>query len=443
MRSRRNFLIQGLSASAAGLASSFLTPARLGAVSANERITIGMIGMGRQAYFSNLKAFMAELDVQVVAVCDVDSWRAEEGKKAVEEGYGEQIRSGTYRGCAVYRDYRELLARPDIDAVMISTPDHWHATMSLHALQAGKDVCCEKPLTLGVREGRVVADAARKLGRVFRTDSEFRSSKIFHRCCEIVRNGKIGRVVRISTGTPTENLREIPIQETAVPEELDYKSWLGPAADAPYQVERVHPPKLLKARPGWMCIRDYSDGMVSNWGCHLNDIAQWAMATDDTGPVAVKAQGRFFDRGLWNVLSDFEAHFRYANGVELACRMDKPFIKIEGEEGWVHAIYGEPVILASDESFLRYKAGEGEISLPLRSEKRDFLDSVRSRARTLADAEVGHRTTSLSHIAHAVIKAGGNKWVDWDPATETFPNQPELDRLASRAYWRPGTELQA
>lgn len=443
MKTRRKFLLQGLSASAAGFASSLIGPARLGAAPASERITIGMIGMGRQAYFSNLKAFMAEKDVQVVAVCDVDAWRAEEGKKAIEEGYAEEMKSGNYRGCQVYGDYRELLARPDIDAVMISTPDHWHATMALHAMRAGKDVCCEKPLTLGVREGRVIANAARELGRVFRTDSEFRSGKIFHRCCEIVKNGKIGKIVRISTGTPKENMREIPIRETPVPPELDYKAWLGPAADAPYQVERVHPPKLLKARPGWMCIRDYSDGMVSNWGCHLNDIAQWAMGTDDTGPVAVKAAGQFFDRGLWNVLANFEAHFRYANGVEMACRMDRPFIRIEGEKGWVQANYGEPVIQASDESLLRYKAGEGEIALPLRPEKRDFLDSVRSRARTLADAEVGHRTTSLSHIAHAVIKSGSDQWFDWDPATETFPNHPELDRLASRAYWRPGSELEA
>ena len=439
MKTRRKFLACG----AAALAAPLFHPVRLGAAPANDRINLGMIGMGRQAYFSNLKAFLAEKDVQVVAVCDVDSWRAEQGKLAIEEAYGKSAPSGTYKGCAVFRDFHELLARPDIDAVMVSTPDHWHVPVSLAAGQAGKDVSCEKPLTLGIREGRLLADAMKKMGRVFRTDSEFRSTTIFHRCCEIARNGKIGKLTRIDTGTPTEQLRDIPVAEVPVPPELDYKAWLGPARDAPYQVERVHPPKLLKARPGWMCIRDYCDGMVSNWGCHLNDIAQWAMGTDDTGPVAVKAEGSLFDKGLWNVLSRFEAWFRYANGVELHCRMDKPFIRIEGEKGWVQAIYGEPVIEASDESLLRYKAGEGEISLPLLSEKRNFLDCVRSRARTVADAEVGHRTTSLSHLAHAVIKAKAEGWVDWDPVKEIFPKHPDLDALASRAFWRPGTELKA
>ena len=197
--------------------------------------------MGRQAYYSNLKSFLAASDVQVVAACDVDTWRLDNARKAVEEHYGKKRAAGTFRGCSVFRDFRELLYRPDIDAVMISTPDHWHVPMAIAAAKAGKDICCEKPLTLSIAGGRALSDTVRRYNRVLRTDSEFRSHACFQRACELVLNGRIGKVHTIRTGVPAGDVGGPSEPEMPVPQGLDYDMWLGPAPYAPYTLNRVHP----------------------------------------------------------------------------------------------------------------------------------------------------------------------------------------------------------
>lgn len=422
--SRRDFLRR---TAIAGV--PLLLPRRLfGADAPSRKTTVGLIGMGRQMMNANLPAFLAIDTCRVVAVCDVDAWRLAAAKKKVDEAQGDS-------GCAAFRDFRELLARPDIDAVMIATPDHWHVPLSLAAIAAGKDVSCEKPLTLCIREGRMLADAVKKHGRVFRTDSEFRSNKLAHHLVSCVRSGRIGRITSMSTGVPSSDVGLGPQPEQPVPEELDYEMWLGPAPRAPYHVKRVHPRHDLMNRPGWMRNRDYCEGLITNWGTHLNDLAQWAHDSDRSGPVEVEATGVYPPReGLWNVLTSFDARYRYADGVTLSYKMDEPFVRVEGEEGWIEYRFGLGKLLASDPKLIAKGGGPGWVELVRKTDKEDFIDAVRSRGPTMEDAEVGHRTCSLCQLAHISIQLGGRK-LAWDPARERFTDE-DANRLLDRPSWR-------
>jgi predicted dehydrogenase len=224
-----------------------------------------------------------------------------------------------------------------------------------------------------------------------------------------------------------------------VPPELDYDMWLGPAPKAAYTEKRVHPRNDAKARPGWICIRDYADGMMANWGAHLNDIAMWANDTERTGPVEVQGTGKYPPReNLWNVILEFEVHFRFANGVQLTCKTDKPFIRLEGSEGWIQVGYPND-ITTQPESLLSWKPGRNDLALPYKtSEKRDFLDAVKSRGQTQGDAEVGHRNTSLCHLGLAAIDLG--RKLKWDPAKELVISDDEANKRLQpkplRARWQ-------
>lgn len=444
MLSRRKFL-KTSAVTAAGMAwlGPTIVPASVfGADAPSNRITVGMIGMGRQAYYSNLKSFLNSPDTQVVAVCDVDAWRLDNAQKAVEKHYAEERASGTFKGCSIYKDFRELLARMDIDAVMISSPDHWHVPMAVAAARAGKDICCEKPLTLSIAEGRALSNTVQRYNRVFRTDSEFRSHACFQRACELVLNGRIGRLHTIRTGVPAGDEACGPQQKMPVPDELDYELWQGPAPSAPYTENRVHPRQSYE-RPGWMRVLDYCEGMVTNWGAHLNDIAQWGNGTERTGPVEVEGSGLYPSDGLWNVLLSFEIRYRYANGVRLFYNISRPFVRFEGTGGWVEADYDSLGLTAHPESILKSPLGTNEgsrpagsqIHLPLKSEKRDFIDAVKTRGQTLADAEVGHRTTSLCQLGHIAIQL--ERKLKWDPDAERFIDDDTANRLLSRPMRSP------
>jgi myo-inositol 2-dehydrogenase/D-chiro-inositol 1-dehydrogenase len=433
--SRRQFLGR----SAAAVAAPYvLTSSALGAAgraAASERITVGMIGMGRQATYSNVRFFMGQGDCQVVSVCDVDGWRLDRAQKQVDGQYAKQRASGTYKGCGAHRDFREVLARGDIDAVMISSPDHWHIPHAVAAAEAGKDICCEKPLTLCIAEGRALCEAVRRNGRVFRTDSEFRSHWFFHRACELVRNGRIGKVHTIKTGVPKGDVGCAPQPNMPIPKELDYDLWLGPAPVSPYTKNRVHTPRSY-ARPGWMRVRDYCEGMITNWGTHLNDIAQWGNGTERTGPVEVEATGTYPTDGLWNVLLSFEAKYRFAGGVRMIYKNTAGvFVRFEGTDGWIQADYGRRSVTSEPASIAKSVIGPDELHLPLLPEKRDFLDACKTRRPTVADAEVGHRTCSLCQLAHISIQVG--RPLKWDPDAERFLNDPEADRLLTRGMRSP------
>jgi predicted dehydrogenase len=406
-------------------AAPLYVPARLVGKSApSNRITVGMIGVGRQTVYVNLKQFLSMPDVEVVAVCDVDSWRLGNAKRQVETAYSKA-------GCTAYADYKELLADKKIDAVMISTPDHWHVPMAIDAVKAGKHVSCEKPLTRSIGEGRELANTVAAHKRVFRTDSEFRSIKTFHAAAELVRNGRIGQLQTIRSGVPAGDVGCEAQAEMPVPADLDYERWQGPAPRRPYTERRVHKPRAYE-RPGWMRLLDYCDGMVTNWGTHLNDIAQWGNNTDRTGPVSVEGRGEYPPRdSFWNVLLNFEIEYKYANGVKLVYKTDSAYVRFEGTEGWVHADYSK--LEVSKSNVIDYKSGAW-VNLPFKTDKQDFIDAIKQRGQTLEDAEVGHRTTSLCHLGHIAIQCG--KRLEWDPAAERF-SDAEANAFIGRGVRTP------
>jgi myo-inositol 2-dehydrogenase / D-chiro-inositol 1-dehydrogenase len=431
--SRRTFL-KGAAAVASAAAVPTIIPARAlgvdGAVAPSNRITVGMIGVGRQCLAFNLPFFISQPDCEVVALCDVDRWRLAVTAQRTASYYGEKHnRCPKVPDCPRYVDFREVLDRKDVDAVMISAPDHWHVPMSVAAVKAGKDVSCEKPLTRSIAEGRLLSDLVTKHKRVFRTDSEFRSLKQFHRAVELVRNGRIGKLHTIRTGMPEGEAKSPPYVQMPVPEELNYDLWQGPAPERPYTEQRVHPIKGYE-RPGWLNIRDYDHGIILNWTVHLNDIAQWGNNTDRTGPVDVEGHGKFPPPGsLWDACYEFEFNCTYANGVKLICKTDHPYVRFEGEGGWIQASFGGVPLEAEPKSLLDSKIGPNELHFPLMHEKRDFLNAVKTRGTTLEDAEVGHRTATLGHLGRIAIQLG--RKLKWDPDQERFPGDDEANRLLS------------
>jgi len=427
--SRRGFLRALGAAAAPAVVPAWV----LGAGAPSNRIGIGMIGMGRQALYANLRPFLHSPDTRVVAVCDVDAWRLDRARKAVDDHYAAQERSGTAAGCAACRDFRQLLDRPDVDAVMNSTPDHWHVPISIAAVRAGKDVSCEKPLTLSIAEGRALCREVERHARVFRVDSEFRSIASFRRACELVLNGRIGKLHTIRTGVPAGDSACPPQPAMPVPKELDYDLWLGPAPLAPYTRNRVHTPQSY-ARPGWMRVRDTCEGMISNWGTHLNDIAQWGHGTDRTGPVEVEGTGVFPADGLWNVLLKFQVRYTFADGVAMFYDTSGPYVRFEGADGWIHAAYGRGLD-AHPKSLLDEVLGPDEIHLPTRSDKGDFIHAVKTRTETMEPAEVGHRTNSLCQLGLIAIERGAK--LRWDPEAERFPDDAAANRMLTRPLRAP------
>ena len=426
----RRELIKRTACTAGCLALPDIVPASvLGQDAPSKKINVGMIGVGRQAHHVNIPQFLAMKDVRIVAVCDVDRWRLDNAKGQVDGSYGDSA-------CQAYEDYREVISREDVDAVMISTPDHWHVFQCLDAIRAGKHVSCEKPLTLSIEEGRTLADAARRQGIVFRTDSECRSTPHMRRAVESVLNGRIGRLERIKSGAPAGDVAGGDPGPMPVPPELDYEGWTGPALARPYCVDRVHASRQYN-RPGWMRCLETCEGMITNWGTHLNDIVQWANGTERTGPVEVEGVGTYPDQGLWAVLLDFDVKYRYEDGVELEYHIDRPYVRFEGTDGWVQSVWlGEGQgITASSEGILEEPRGADEIRLPRRQDKEDFIHAIKNDTNTMADAEVGHRTTSLCQLGHIAIQVGGR--LKWDPEAERFTNSESANELLTRSYREP------
>ena len=433
---RREFL-KSAAVAAAGMASIWPTivPASVfGANAPSNRITVGCIGVGRMG-LGDMREIMGFKQARIVAVCDVDSKRTKHAQQLVQTHYSKQSQSGSYKGCAAYGDFRDLVARDDIDAVSIVTPDHWHAMPALAAAKAGKDIFLQKPLTLTIEEGRLLSDTVRRYGRVFQVGSQQRSESNFRLGCELVRNGRIGklRTVKVGFGTDPATGPQPPMP---VPDWLDYEMWLGPAPWAAYTEKRVHPQNGY-GRPGWLRIADYGAGMITGWGSHHNDIAQWGMGTEYTGPVEIQGQAEYPKDGLWDVHGAFSIEYTYASGVKVICtdtRKNKQGILFEGTEGWVYVKRGH--LDTNPKSLLTSAIGPDELHLyKSNNHKGNFFECIKSRAETVAPVEVAHRSCTICLLGEIAMRLG--RKLKWEPEQERFTNDDEANKMLSKPMSSP------
>jgi len=398
---------------------------RDGATAPGERIVMGMIGVGGQGSY-HVRALSGNQDAHIAAVCDVDSERLARAAQTVESAYAGRTKDDTYRGCDRYGDFREMIARTDIDAVLVAAPDHWHAEMAIAAMKAGKDCYIEKPLSLTVAQGRRVCEAARRYRCVLQVGSHERSRSNARFACELVRSGRIGKLHTIRVNMPVGgDPKGIPPQPVMpVPETLDYDMWLGPAPRAPYTSKRCH--------FSFRYIMDYSGGEMTDRGAHVMDIAQLGNDTDDTGPVEVEGKGSRPANGLFNTFTKYAFRFRYANGVEMmGSSVGARGIRFEGTDGWIFVHIHGGNLEAEPVSLLKEKLGPNDVHLGRSpGHHQDFLHAIRTRGVPFAPPEVGHRTATLCHLANISMLVG--KTFDWDPIAERVTNCPEADRLLRR-----------
>lgn len=433
--SRRRFLRKGACLAGAAVGFPYIVPSTVfGQTAASNKINIGCIGMGRMG-LDDMRDMFRFSDVRVVAVCDVDSKRARYAQERVERNYGSQKQSGKFTGCDRYDDFRELIGREDIDAVIIATPDHWHGIGAIEAAKAGKDIFLQKPLTYTIEEGRLLSETVKKYGNVFMVGSQQRSDARFRFACELVRNGRIGKLKRVKVGFSVDHTTGVePVMK--VPPNLDYEMWLGPAPYEPYTEKRVHPQNDY-SRPGWLRVSDYCLGMITGWGSHHMDIAQWGMGTELSGPVEIDGRGKFAKEGLWDVHIDFRIEYKYANGVTVNCagsNVNKQGVIFEGSDGWVHVRRG--YIDAEPKSLLREVIKAGEIQLYKSDDhKANFIECIKSRKETVAPVEIGHRSCTSCILGYISMRLG--RKLRWDAAKERFINDSEASRLLSRPMRSP------
>ena len=401
----------------------------VGRTAPGSRITVGMIGVGKQGTF-HTRHLLGMPDVQVVAVCDPVMANRMGAKQLVEESYGESVSRGTFKGCSVYNDFRELLARADVDAVFIASPEHWHALHTIHAAKAGKDIYCEKAMSKTIAEGQAMVQTVRRFSRVFQTGTQQRSSVKFRKACELVRNGYIGRLHTIKVGDPRGH-QGPQIRTTPVPEGIDYNMWLGPACWAPYFPER-----LINLQ-GWMLCYDYTVGFQSGWGQHDIDIAQWGNGTDYTGPVEVEGRATFPKEGLNDTALTWHTEFVYANGVRLIFTSDNENphgIRFEGTDGWIFV--NRRILQAKPISLLNVSLKSSDVDLYNgNTHHKNFFDCVRSRRDPICPVEVGHRTNIICNLSDIATRLG--RKLRWNPKLERFPNDVQANRMLSRAMRPP------
>lgn len=419
---RRSFIEAALAAAAASPVVLAADDPKTAAPS--ERLTLGFIGMGTMNR-GHLGHFLGQKDVQVVAVCDVDTTRREHAKTTVEKRYAEATKSGRYKGCAAYKDFRDLLKRSDIDAVVIGTPDHWHAIPALEAMKAGKDVYCEKPLTLTILEAKRLVEATRKLKRVFQTGSQQRSGNEFLLACELVRNGRIGKVktVNVNVGGPS---KPCDLPEEEMEKGLDWDLWLGPAPKRPYN-SVLSPRGVHSHFPNWRAYREYSGGMMTDWGAHHFDIAQWGLGMDESGPVEILPPD--------NPKADRGVRYRYANGVEVV-HGPGGGVQFIGSDGEITVNRGK--LVSVPEQLIKDPLPEKAIRLyKSPGHQRDWLNCIRSRKRPICDVEVGARSVTVCHLGN--LAYWHHRKLRWDPKRWQFVEDEAANRwldVERRAPWQ-------
>lgn len=445
MKTRRQFI----STAAAAVTAPAIVPASIfgGETkdAASERITIGVVGVGGRG-FANMYGLMKQPDTQVVAVCDVDTLHygkhagrqgnpmgRDAAKLAVENHYSKQ-KGSTYKGCDSYTDYRELCARDDIDAVVVATPDHWHALAALEALKQGKDVYCEKPVTHLFAEGQALYKEVAKRKAIFQTGSQQRSTANFHQAVELIHNGVIGKVQSVKVGLPRgHNEPDGDTENHTPPAHLDYDFWTGPSEMLPYMRARNH--------WSWRWHLAYGGGQLMDWIGHHNDINHWGIGMDKSGPQTVEAVGWTWpETKVYNSPVDYEVRCSYAGGIETSIGSVNPMgTKWIGEDGWIYVNRGKleasnPAWVAKDFSAGPKKAYKSA------DHHRNFVDGVKSRKECVAPAETAHRSIAPGHIAY-VAQAVGRK-LKWNPAKEEIIGDEEAQKklmaLPYRAPWKLG-----
>jgi predicted dehydrogenase len=457
--SRRKFLTDSAKAAiGTGIAFSFpsIVPASVfGRNAPSNRINVAAIGTGRISRGHDMPGVWQYDFAQIMAVCDVDALRAEDGKKLVNEYYTK--RDGKpFDGVKVYTDYREVLLNKDIDAVIISTPDHTHAMIGVAAARAGKHIYMQKPASLTIAEGRTISDVVQKSGVKFQIGSQQRSTEQFRYAAELVRNGRIGELKKIEVGLPGDppggNKTAMP-----VPKNLNYDMWLASTPEVYYTEERVHP-QVGYGRPGWLRCEQFGAGMITGWGAHHIDSAHWGMGMESSGPIEIwNEKATFATGGLWNVHGIFKTHAKYANGVHMIVSNEfDNGIKFEGTEGWIFVSRGDyqatssdpakpgpqaKKIDASNPKLLTSVIGENEFHFTVSKEHHgNWLEAIRDNKPTIAPVEEAHRACSACLLHHIAMKL--NRKIYWNPKEEKFKNDAEANKMLSRPQ-RKGYEVKA
>jgi predicted dehydrogenase len=387
------------------------------------KITIGCIGVGGMGT-GNMKVFLGLPECRVVAVCDAYEGRRQKAKELVDEQYGD-------KGCATYADYRQLLARKDIDAVMIAVQDHSHALVATAAAKAGKDMYCEKPLGVSVEQGRRIRDAVRQAQRVFQTGTWQRSERKFQHACELARNGYVGKIHTVEVATEGPNYRpgyKGPMEPQPVPPGFDWEMWRGPAPSKPYNPGRV-------AWPDWYLIWDYCAGFIVNWGVHHLDIANWGCPRVGTEPFEVECKATYRKEGFTDNVDAWKATFTYPGGLKMVfsdTQQGKSGCRFIGDQGWVHV--DRSGIWSVPASLLKVTLKPNELRLTeSKHHGDDFLRCVRSRKDPVSDVDAADQASSLGLVADIAARLGQK--LTWDPKQERFADNEEANKMLSRPMY--------
>jgi len=422
---RRQFLKNATGITAGAIVFPYVVSSsalgQAGSVAASNRIVMGAIGVGSQGS-GNMRGFLNKRGVQMVAVCDVDKAHRDRAKNSVDKKYGNN-------DCRTYSDFREVIERKDIDALSLAMPDHWHSIPVVMAARAGKDMYGEKPLARTIREGRIMADTVNRYGRIWQTGSWQRSGRDFRHACELVRNGRIGKVHKVEVGLPTGGGTDNkPVQP--VPEGVDWDFWLGPAPWVPYR-GIMH--------WNWRWIMDYSGGQLTDWAGHHIDIAHWGLGLDYTGPVEIEGKGVYPKDGIYDAPTAYKFTCKYANGLTMIVANDRqqPMgmgAVWYGDNGWIHVKRGK--LEASSEKIIKEVIGPNEIRLyNSRDHQQNFLDCVRSREKTITPIEIAHRSISVGLLGEIAMLT--ERKLRWDPEKEIFLNDDGANRMLSRPMRSP------
>jgi predicted dehydrogenase len=452
---RRNFIQKAAVGAVGAFGFPTIVPANVlgGENAPSNKINIGQIGCGRIARTHDLPGTWRHEKARIMAVCDLDKNRTIDTKKLVEGYYTKKTGNSNYIDVKMYDDYREMLLNKDIDAVMISTPDFWHAQPAMEAALAGKDIYLQKPTSLTIKEGRQLADVIKKTGRILQVGTQQRSWKQFKRAAELVRNGRIGKLHTVRVGLPGDPAGPM-VQEMQVPKNLNYDMWLGSTPYIPYNELRVHP-QVGYDRPGWLRMEQFGAGMITGWGQHHFDSAAWGMDTELTGPVSIEAVAEFPKSGVWDVHGDFMAKAEYANGITMFTSGNYPNgIRFEGSEGWIFVSRGDYAVTSSDPNnkvmakaidasnpaILDSVIGEKEIHLYHSDEQHgNWLECIETRKEPISPIEIGHRACTVCLITHVAMKLG--RKLEWDSVNERFINDAEANTYLSRPQRGPyGTD---